>query len=101
MERDSMLGHGCALFLKERMMDTADAYSTYICMSCGLFAQRMLKRDNKPYVTHKDIYYCPACNNKTKIAKIRIPYAFKLLLQEMMSMNIAPRMRIKKNQLED
>jgi DNA-directed RNA polymerase II subunit RPB2 len=96
-----MLGHGCALFLKERMMDTADAYSTYICMSCGLFAQRMLKRDNKPYVTHKDIYYCPACNNKTKIAKIRIPYAFKLLLQEMMSMNIAPRMRIKKNQLED
>jgi len=90
-----------AAFLKERMMDTADAYSTYICMECGLFAQRMLRRDNKPYATYRDIYYCPSCKNKTKIAKIRIPYAFKLLLQEMMSMSIAPRMRVKKNQFSD
>lgn len=55
----------------------------------------MIRKDNKNYSTNKDIYYCPACNNKTKVSKIMIPYAFKLLLQELMSINIAPRIRIK------
>jgi len=98
MERDSIISHGMARFLKERMLETADAYSTYVCLECGLFAQRMIRKDNKDYATKKDIYHCKACGNKTNIAKIRIPYAFKLLIQEMMSMNIAPRIRIKKNQ---
>ena len=95
MERDSMISHGMARFLKERLMETADAYSTYICQKCGLFAQRKLKKDNKNYETSKDIYFCPACKNETDIAKIRIPYACKLLFQELMAMNIAPRMSVK------
>lgn len=99
MEKDAMVSHGMALFLKERMLDTADPYNTFVCEMCGLFAQRMMRRDNKPYATHKDIYFCPACRNKTNIAKVRIPYAFKLLIQEMMSMNIAPRIRIKDNKI--
>lgn len=97
MERDSILSHGMSRFLHERLLYTADVYSTYVCGSCGLFAQRMLRRDNKPYSTTQDLHWCPACNNKTDIVKVRIPYAFKLLLQEMMSMNVAPRMRFKKN----
>jgi DNA-directed RNA polymerase beta subunit len=76
---------------------TSDIYSTYVCDECGLFAQRMLRKDNKPYETKKDIYYCPACRNMTNVTKIQIPYAFKLLLQEMMSINIAPRIKIKKD----
>lgn len=95
MERDCIISHGMAKFLKERMLETADAYSCHVCQQCGLFAQRLLRRDNKPYATKKDIYYCPACRNKTNISKVRIPYAFKLLIQEMMSMNIAPRIRVK------
>lgn len=101
MERDCILAHGMSRFLKERLMETADAYNTFVCVSCGLFAQRMLRKDNKPYATQKDIYWCPGCKNKTNVAKIRIPYAFKLLIQEMMSMNIAPRIKIKKNQFSE
>ena len=101
MERDSICSHGMARFLKERMMETADAYSTYVCTTCGLFASRMLRKDNKPYATHDDVYYCPGCKSQTDVSKIRIPYAFKLLLQELMSMNIAPRIRIKKNQYDE
>ncbi|AYV78706.1 MAG: DNA-directed RNA polymerase subunit beta [Edafosvirus sp.] len=97
MERDSISAHGMAKFLKEKLMDTSDAYSTYVCDICGLFAQRMIRKDNKPYATTKDIYYCPGCINKTQVSKIMIPYAFKLLLQELMSMCIAPRIRTKKN----
>lgn len=97
MERDCVLSHGMASFLKERTMETADAYSCHVCVKCGLFAQRLLKTDHQPFTTENDVYHCPACKNSTEIAKIRIPYAFKLLIQEMMAMNIAPRIRVKQN----
>lgn len=93
MERDCVIAHGMSRFLKERMNETADAYKTWVCDECGLFARRMLRKDNKPYATKEDIYYCPSCKNQTRISQIKIPYAFKLMLQELMSMNIAPRIR--------
>jgi DNA-directed RNA polymerase II subunit RPB2 len=91
MERDAIGAHGMSKFLKEKLMDTSDAYTTYVCDLCGLFAQRMYRKENQSYTTNKDIYFCPACKNYTQISKIMIPYAFKLLIQELMSMNIAPR----------
>lgn len=93
MERDCILSHGMGLFLKERTMETADKYSCHVCGICGLFAQRLKKQNQKHYATHNDVYYCPGCRNTTDIHKTSIPYAFKLLVQEMMSMNIAPRMK--------
>jgi DNA-directed RNA polymerase II subunit RPB2 len=96
MERDALLAHSTSRFLKEKLVDNADAYSTFVCDECGLFAQRLYKKDNQSYITNKDIYYCPACMNYTKISKVMIPYAFKLLIHEMMAMNIAPRIRVKK-----
>lgn len=96
MERDCIISHGMSRFLKERLLETADVYIAYVCDICGLFAQRFPMQNRKAYATKKDIFYCPACRNKTDISKIRIPYAFKLLLQELMSMNIAPRIRTKK-----
>ena len=60
----------------------------------------MLRKDNKPYPTKKDIYYCPSCRNYTDVHKVRIPYAFKLLIQELLAMNICSRLRVKKNSYE-
>jgi len=84
-------GKPAITYIKEKLMDTSDIYTTYVCDMCGLFAQRVVKPRSPVYSTDKDIYYCPACNNKTNISKIVIPYAFKLLVQELMSMCIAPR----------
>lgn len=97
MERDSQISHGAARFLKERLLETSDIYTCHVCDKCGLFAQRMMRKDNKPYPTKKDIYFCQACKNYTDISKIRIPYAFKLFIQELLAMNICPRIRVKKN----
>jgi DNA-directed RNA polymerase II subunit RPB2 len=93
MERDCIISHGMANFLKERLVDLSDEYKVHVCEICGMFAQRMLRRQHSGTDSHFDIYYCKACNNNNKIAKISIPYAFKLLLQELMAINIAPRIR--------
>lgn len=80
MERDCMISHGASAFLKERLMDASDAHICYVCDICGLLA-----------ISGKNILECRGCNNTTKISKINIPYAFKLLIQELMAMNITPR----------
>ena len=93
MERDALIAHGTAQFLKQLLLDTSDAYTTHVCEICGLFAQRMKRRMSEKYVSSNDIFFCNACKNYTNISKIIIPYAFKLFVQELLSMNIAPRIR--------
>ena len=94
MERDSIIAHGLSRFLKEKLLDCSDYYVCSICCICGMFAQRLYRKESKRYVTNSDIYYCQACKNYSNIARIAIPYAFKLLIQELLSLNIAPRIRV-------
>jgi len=82
MERDCFIGHGTASFLKEKMLDCADNYRVFICKECGMIAN--VNPD-------KNIYKCNYCKNATNIVQIRIPYAFKLLTQELYTMNVVMR----------
>lgn len=97
MERDALLAHGLSKFIKEKLLDNSDAYTTFVCDKCGLFARRVDRDENKNYATDDDTYCCPPCNNYTDVSKVKIPYAFKLFLQELTAMCIAPRIRCVKN----
>ncbi|XP_004212462.2 uncharacterized protein LOC100201411 [Hydra vulgaris] len=99
MERDAVIAHGLAKFFKERMLDCADAYSTYVCGMCGIFARGVDSRYSEPVTGTDDVYYCSKCNNYTDIHQIMIPYAFKLMLQELMAMNIVLCIKVQKHQI--
>jgi DNA-directed RNA polymerase beta subunit len=79
MERDCLIGHGISEFLKERMLDTADNFRVFICKNCGMTAS---------VNPSKNIYKCNTCKTSADIVQVRIPYAFKLLSQELYTMNI-------------
>ncbi len=82
MERDAVLSHGMSNFLKERMLDVSDNYRLFLCKNCGTTAN---------VNPEKNIYKCVNCNQKINVIQTRIPYAFKLLSQELYTMNISMR----------
>ena len=88
MEKDAMVAHGCGQFLKERMMETSDITKMYVCDECGLFASKVID---------KNYYTCNSCNNSTRISAVNMPYACKLLFQELASVNILARINTEKS----
>ncbi|MEM0100613.1 MAG: DNA-directed RNA polymerase subunit B [Candidatus Methanomethyliaceae archaeon] len=85
MERDCLIGHGAAMLLKERLLDESDRTIVHVCEDCGFIAY---------YDRIKDRYICPICGDKAKISPVVMSYAFKLLLQELMSLGISPRLKL-------
>ena len=79
MERDCLIAYGASNLIMERLMHSSDGFSANVCMKCGL-----LQYQN----------WCQYCRSGEEVADIRIPYACKLLFQELQSMNVTPRLRL-------
>ena len=79
MERDCLIGYGASMLLNERLMTSSDCFQVHVCETCGLLGRPA---------------WCRNCNNGEKLRQIEIPYACKLLFQELQSMNIVARLRL-------
>ncbi len=85
MERDALVGYGASLLLKERMLDQSDKAEVWICKDCG----------DVGYYDHiKNVPVCPA-DSGNNLEKVEISYAFKLLLDEIKSLHILPKVKLK------
>jgi DNA-directed RNA polymerase II subunit RPB2 len=82
MERDCVVAHGITEFTKERFMECSDLFRCWSCRDCGLLAIANQK---------EGIWQCRGCGNTTNFSAIEIPYAYKLLLQELETMSISSR----------
>ncbi|CAN6653013.1 DNA-directed RNA polymerase III subunit RPC2 [Trichomonascus vanleenenianus] len=79
MERDCVIAYGASQLLLERLMISSDAFDIDVCQKCGLMGYNG---------------WCTACKTTEQVVKMTIPYAAKLLFQELMAMNIAPRLKL-------
>jgi len=86
MERDCLIGHGAAMLLRDRLLEESDKYVLYVCENCGLIAYYDIKQRK---------YVCQICGEQSRVSPVQVSYAFKLLLQELMSLCVTPRLRLK------
>ena len=82
MERDCMISHGASKFTQDRIYNASDKFEVHTCKQCGMIAV---------YNNERKIHICKTCNNRTDFTRVKLPYACKLLFQELITMNIAPR----------
>jgi len=80
MERDCLIGYGASMLLMERLMISSDSFSVYVCQSCGLIGYKN---------------WCQHCLTGEQVSSLKIPYACKLLFQELQSMNVVPRLELR------
>ncbi len=86
MERDTLIGHGAAMVIKDRMFDASDGTLLHICGNpkCGHIA---IKDRN-------GALYCPVCKNTRIYLVVETSHAFKLLMDELLSMGVAMRLQL-------
>jgi DNA-directed RNA polymerase II subunit RPB2 len=82
VSHNCMVSHGASRFTRERMYDVSDKYSVHVCNKCGLIAS---------YNDQLHIHCCRTCDNRIDFSYVEIPYACKLLFQELTTMNVVPR----------
>jgi DNA-directed RNA polymerase II subunit RPB2 len=94
MEKDCLVAYGSTSLTRDRFMDVSDKYTTHVCSKCGMIAaynDGSLKKT--PHCkSDMTIHLCNTCGNMVDFAKIEIPYAFKLLSQELQTINISTRL---------
>ena len=84
MEKDALIGHGAALLLKERY--DSDKVIIYVCEKCDVMAIHHYAKDTNT---------CPLCGESSSIEPVEVSYAFKLLLEELTSLHIMPRLELR------
>jgi DNA-directed RNA polymerase II subunit RPB2 len=82
MERDATVANGMSRFTKGRMYDCSDKFQVHVCNKCGMIAA---------FNNEKNIHQCRSCDNYADFSRVELPYACKLLFQELTTMNVVPR----------
>ena len=85
MERDCLIAYGASMLLLERLMISSDEFTVHVDTQSGLLGW---------WDGTRGCAVSPVDRSSEHMATIKIPYACKLLFQELQSMNIVPRLKL-------
>ncbi len=86
MERDCLIGHGAAMVIKDRLLDESDGTTQFVCgnSKCGHIA----------IMDRRRVLRCPVCGNNSSVYPVQTSYAFKILIDELLSLGVAMRLQL-------
>ena len=61
-----------------------------LTISINEFAYHISKTDN--HIPNMSVHKCNTCDNVTEFSYVEVPYAFKLMAQELQTINVVPRL---------
>lgn len=85
MERDSILAHGTAFLLQDRLLNCSDYSKALVCGSCGSIISTM--NISKSSIAKRKSF-CRLCKSDAYVDIIALPYVFRYLAAELTAMNI-------------
>ena len=90
MERDCLIAHGVSMVIKDRLLDESDGTLLYVCGDdkCG----------HVGFMDRRGMIRCPVCGNNSNVKPVQTSYAFKLLLDELISLGVAMRLSLEELQ---
>lgn len=92
MERDCLISHGIDNVTRDRLFYASDKYAVNVCGKCGMLATVNEGAQSAKYAMPRfTIHECRTCGNMTDFGYVELPYAAKLLFQELQMVNVAPR----------
>lgn len=94
MERDSMLAHGAAYLLHDRLHTCSDYHIADVCSLCGSILTTSViqppisrKIGGLPPIAHRKVT-CHFCQSSKGMETVAMPYVFRYLTAELAAMNI-------------
>ncbi|KAF9930755.1 DNA-directed RNA polymerase I subunit rpa2 [Modicella reniformis] len=87
MERDSLLAHGVSYLLQDRLMNCSDYSICNVCTKCGSITSPISTHTAGSLSNVREIE-CRACQSGSGIDQVPLPYVFRYLATELMSMGI-------------
>lgn len=95
MEVICLVSYAASYFMVERMIDQSDAYPVPICTKCHLICvpkrSKSKNGSDLPFLSAGKAF-CIVCSSCKYIGTATLPYAFKLLVQELLGMGIVARL---------
>lgn len=104
MERDSILAHGCAFLLQDRLMNCSDKHIATVCTNCGSLLSNATQRASVEMAGQGEIavamkaktqWYCTVCQTGENCQAVAMPYVFRYLANELAAMNIKMSLSLK------
>lgn len=86
MERDSLIAHGTAMLLHDRLQLCSDRSVHYACKRCGSLVS---------VSPRGKALFCAQCGDKGEPVQVAIPYVLRFLSSELAAMNIHLKLQIK------